>query len=371
MVEFLFILTSFIIIIGLLYFYRLKTNRRSIYRGGELQMEQIISFIKENGGSHLSHLILLQDKDVFWAQQQKVLIIYRQIGNKLVVLGDPLGNEALFSDAINEFHRFSERLGAKPIFYQTTPNFMHNYHDAGFRFLKLGEEGIVNLQNFTLEGKKGAKLRTRLNKFTRNGHVFRVIHPPYTDDLLTDLKRISDSWLGNQREKGFSVVSFSQEYVSSFPIALLYDPTGQIIAFATLATDCKQTLIIDLMRKSSDSPHGTMDVLFIQIFKWAKENGYQRCSLGVAPLANVGSSKYSFKSEKLLRLAYLHGSSLYKFQGLREFKSKFACTWEPKYLAYKKTTPPVVIVQLLLLINSQPHPKYVVKKFKYLFTKAG
>ncbi|GAA2712621.1 hypothetical protein GCM10009865_38920 [Aeromicrobium ponti] len=114
-----------------------------------------------------------------------------------------------------------------------------------------------------------------------------------------------------------------------------------------------------------------MDVLFIHIFKWAKERGYKRCSLGMSPLAHVGDSPFSFKKEKLARLAYLHGNSFYNFKGLKEFKSKFACTWELKYLAYKKSFLPIAVIQLLLLINSQPHPKYVIDKIKYLFKNAG
>jgi phosphatidylglycerol lysyltransferase len=39
----------------------------------------------------------------------------------------------------------------------------------------------------------------------------------------------------------------------------------------SIATDYKKSITIDLMRKLADSPHGTMDVLFIHIFKWAKE----------------------------------------------------------------------------------------------------
>jgi phosphatidylglycerol lysyltransferase len=42
---------------------------------------------------------------------------------------------------------------------------------------------------------------------------------------------------------------------------------------------------------------------------------------------------------------------MYNFKGLKEFKSKFASRWEPKYLAYKKTFLPVTILQLLFLIN--------------------
>lgn len=335
------------------------------------QLERVIEFLEENGGNHVSHLILLQDKDVYWAAEGKVLIVYTRIGNKLVVLGDPIGTESLIPNSIKEFQEYSVSKGLKPLFYQISPRFMHLYHDSGYRFLKLGEEGIVNLHNFSIEGKQGAKLRTRLNKFVRNSYTFSVIMPPYSKEILSELKEISDSWLGNQKEKGFSVVSFSEEYVSCFPIALLKDPTGKVLAFATLATDHKNSITIDLMRKFPDSPHGTMDVLFIQIFKWAKENGYQNCSLGMAPLSNVGDCKYSFKSEKFIRLAYLHGNSLYNFKGLKEFKSKFACRWEPKYLAYRKTFLPVVIIQLLMLINSAPHPKNVVDKIKYLMKKTG
>jgi phosphatidylglycerol lysyltransferase len=335
------------------------------------QLDRVVAFLEENGGNHISHLILLQDKDVYWAVEDQVLIVYKRIGNKLVVLGDPIGPESLIPKSIKEFQEYSVRKGLKPIFYQISPRFMHLYHDTGYRFLKLGEEGIVNLHNFSIDGKQGAKLRTRVNKFSRNSYTFSVIMPPYSQAILSELKEISDAWLGNQKEKGYSVVSFSEEYVSCFPIAVLNDPQGKAIAFATLATDHKKSITIDLMRKLPDSPHGTMDVLFIQIFKWAKEHGYQNCSLGMAPLSSVGDCKYSFKSEKFIRLAYLHGNSMYNFKGLKEFKSKFACRWEPKYLAYRKTYLPVVIIQLLVLINSTPHPKTVVDKIKYLMKQTG
>ena len=319
----------------------------------DLHFEQLMSFLKEKGGNHVSHLIFLKDKEVFWTKNHNVLLTYKQIGNKLIVLGDPIGEEENIKDSIKEFCEYSKSKGLKPIFYQISPRYMQYYHDSGYRFVKLGEEGLVNLQQFTLEGKQGAKLRTRVNKFTRNSYTFNVLQPPYTKEMLLEIKQISDSWLGSQKEKGFSVVSFSEEYVSRFPLAILYSPTGNIIAFATLAWDYKNTISIDLMRKYSDSPHGTMDVLFIHIFNWAKNNGYQQCSLGMTPLSNVGSCKHSFTTEKIIRLAYLYGNSLYNFKGLREFKNKFTSDWEPKYLAYKKTMLPITLLQLLLLINFQ------------------
>ena len=325
--------------------------------------DQLQYFLKEQGGNHVSHLIFLKDKNEFWSKDQDVLIVYKQVFNKLVVLGDPIGEESKMQLAISEFDEFCKSKRVKPIFYQVGPKYMGFYHEMGFRFVKLGEEAIVKLTNFSLEGKKRAKLRTKINKLWRNGCTFQVIEPPYSSKMLIELKAISDSWLGNNQEKGFSVVSFREDYVSRFPIALLHDQEGKIIAFATLATDYKQNVIIDLMRKSEQSPHGAMDVLFAKVFEWAKKNGYQNCSLGMAPLSNVGNYKQSFLSEKIIRLVYLYSNNKYSFKGLREFKGKFATDWEPKYLAYKKSFLPIVFLQLIVLVNrQQPRQRFMAVK---------
>lgn len=320
----------------------------------DVDMDKVVSFLKEYGGHHLSHLILLQDKQIFWAQENKVLIAYRRTGNKLIVLGDPIGEEARLPDAIAEFCEHSEELGLTPIFYQISTRYMQHYQDLGYRFIKFGEEAVVNLENFTLAGKQWAKLRTRCNKFDRNGFTFTVMQPPYSGSLLREVSDVSQSWLGDQKEKGFSVVSFSEDYVSSFPLALLKDADGKVIAFATLATSSHNSTCIDLMRKREDSPHGTMDVLFIHIFKWLREQGYENCSLGMAPLSNVGNHKDAMMSERLMRHAYHHGNNLYNFKGLREFKGKFTNSWEPKYIGYKKSFVPLLLVQLITLVNSAP-----------------
>ena len=328
-----------------------------------VQYDDLIPFLEKNGGNHVSHLIFLQDKQQFWTKDLNVLIVYKQIFDKYVVLGDPIGDESIFPTAIIEFNEFCKVNRVKPIYYQVNPRYMQLYHEAGFRFMKLGEEALINLDQFTLEGKRTAKLRTRLNKFKRNGFTFCVVEPPHSSKFISEIKKISDCWLGGETEKGFSVVSFCEDYVSRFPIALLHNTEGKVIAFATLATDYRQTITIDLMRNCKESPHGTMDVLFTNIILWAKESGFQKCSLGMAPLANVGNCKHSFISEKLIHYVYRYGNKKYNFKGLKEFKGKFATDWEPKYLAYKKSFLPIIFLQLIVLINRQslPHKTFLSK----------
>lgn len=330
------------------------------------------TFLMTYGGNHISHLIFLKDKQLFWSKDKKVLIAYKITFNRAIVLGDPIGESSSFQEAISEFYKDCMRKGLKPLFYQISQSHMHLYQENGYRLMKLGEEGKVTLPTYSLDGKQGAKLRTKFNKFSRLGYTFRVVTPPYSDAFLEDLSVVSNSWLGTQKEKGFSVVSFSKEYVERLPVAILYDSNGQTVAFVTLASDHRKTLIIDLMRKIPNTPHGTMDVLFIHIMRWAKNHDYLSCSLGMAPLANVGNAKDSLFSEKMIHFISSYGKSSYNIKGLKEFKSKFASVWEPKYLAYKGTFLPIALIQIYLLIHKTPVPQPIfVNKIRLLLKKAG
>lgn len=82
--------------------------------------------------------------------------------------------------------------------------------------------------------------------------------------------------------------------------------------------------------------NGLMDFLFLSLFQWAKEEGYHYFNLGMAPLSKVGKSYYARDMESMAALLYDHGSSLYSFEGLYQFKNKYKPVWSPKYLVYKK-----------------------------------
>ncbi|WP_080848621.1 phosphatidylglycerol lysyltransferase domain-containing protein [Cytobacillus gottheilii] len=348
-----------------------QANRDLSENQQQVHSDKLLAFLKEKGGNHVSHLIFLRDKKQFWTSDQSVLIMYKQIFNKYVVLGDPIGDEAHFGKAIKEFTEYCKWKKAKPVFYQVTPSYMNNYHDNGFRFVKLGEEAVIKLNQFTLEGKKAGKFRNTMSKFSRSGFSFCVAAPPHTDMLMAEIQEVSDSWLGSQKEKGFSVVSFCHNYVSHFPIAILRDGEGKITAFATLADDYRQTLSIDLMRKADSSPAGAMDMLFLSIFEWAQTNQFQECSLGMAPLSNVGDGQDCFWAEKMIRLVYRYGNKKYNFKGLKEYKSKFASDWEPKYLAYRKSFLPLIFLQLVFLINQKQevHEKPIAENHGMLVKK--
>lgn len=201
-----------------------------------------------------------------------------------------------------------------------------------------------------------SNMRNIKNKFERENYHFEIIEPPFNDDLLQELKAVSNEWLGGRREKGFSLGFFDEAYLNKSEIAILKNSDENVIGFASLMPvyDQDQTISVDLMRFLPNSPSGTMDFIFLSLFDWAKENGYTKFNLGMAPLSNVGLSKYSFFSEKVASQIYFHGQVFYHFQGLRKFKEKYHVSWVPKYLAYrKKSSLPITMAQVTLLIGKR------------------
>ncbi|MDY0410344.1 phosphatidylglycerol lysyltransferase domain-containing protein [Paracerasibacillus soli] len=197
----------------------------------------------------LSHLGFLGDKRLLFSDDGKALLQFAVIGKNIVVLGDPQGEATSFKLVLKKLLGQADYYGYNPIFYQISGEKMALYHDLGYRFFKLGEEAVIDLTQFTISGKKHAGLRSTFNRFEKVHYVFEILKPPFTNELINELKQVSDLWLGNRREKQFSLGSFSADYISKAPIALLKNVDGKVVAFMTIMPVYQANIIsIDLMR---------------------------------------------------------------------------------------------------------------------------
>ncbi|MBS4201847.1 bifunctional lysylphosphatidylglycerol flippase/synthetase MprF [Bacillus sp. FJAT-49732] len=319
------------------------------------QEEKIKDHLAKYEGTVLSHLIFLHDKYVFWNKNETVLFSYQTYADKIIVLGDPVGKREDLPSSIEEFLETADRFGYRLVFYEVSNKVIPHLHEYGFDFFKLGEEAFVDLDNFTLTGKKMKGKRVIKNKFERENYLIEIMDPPFSSELLHEIKEVSDKWLHGRSEKGFSLGFFDEHYLNQSKVIILRGEKG-IVGFASIMPmyDDGNTASVDLMRFVPGAPSGTMDFIFISLFGWAKETGYHTFNLGMAPLSNVGQSKFSFLSERMAAQLFLHGHFLYHFKGLRNFKEKYADTWKPKYLAYrKKSSLTFTMAQVTLLISKK------------------
>ncbi len=292
--------------------------------------------IENFGHSSLARLLLFDDKHYFFTPGGSV-IGYTLAGRTAISLGDPVGPFDDRSPSIDAFKTLCQQNDWMPVFYQTLPETLENYRRAGFIGICIGNEGIVNLDTFTLEGKAGKPMRAPVNKLTADGHQFILHQPPIPDSLLDQLRAISDEWLTMMHgsEKKFSLGWFDDDYIRSSQIGAVVTPEGWISAFANLVPEYQQSEItIDLMRHRHAIENGTMEFLFISLFRWAKAQGYKGFNLGLSPLSGVGEHSNDPAIEKAMHFMYEHVNQFYNFKGLHNFKEKFHPEWSPRYLIY-------------------------------------
>ncbi|WNZ88666.1 bifunctional lysylphosphatidylglycerol flippase/synthetase MprF [Streptococcus iniae] len=288
-------------------------------------------------------LAFLGDKRLFWYRNHDEDCLVFQFAvknNKCIVMGEPIGDKSMIEEGLSAFIKEAKLNNMKVVFYEVGQETTLALHEFGYEFIKFGETAHVNLSQFSLEGRKGKKFRTIVNKIDHKGYQFEVVKPPFSEAFLEELNLISEDWLQGRQEKGYSVGFFDKAYLQLAPIAIVRREDGSIIAFTNLLpTNSKEESSVDLMRYYTDqSQNGIMDFLFIKLFLYFKEEGVAYFDLGMAPLANVGNKDNSFLQEKIAYLIFAFSTRFYSFGGLRQYKQKFSPEWSARYIVYPKTT---------------------------------
>lgn len=297
------------------------------------------AIVEAYGRSSLARLTLMDDKSYFFSPAGSV-IAYVVRGRVALALGDVIGPPDDLAPAIASFRDLCVRNDWQPAFYQILPDNLETYHAADFESLCIGQEGIVELAEFSLEGRANKGLRTSDHRLARLDYSVQIAEPPLPGELMEQLRQISDEWLASMHgsEKRFSLGWFEDEYIRQGPVIFVMGPQGTIMAFANILPEYQlREITIDLMRHRRQVEAGTMDFLFIKLFSWACDQGYFSVNLGMSPLYGIGERPQDPSVEKALHFIYEHVNQFYNFKGLHYFKEKFHPHWSPRYLAYPNT----------------------------------
>ncbi|MBK7404010.1 MAG: lysylphosphatidylglycerol synthetase family protein [Phycisphaerales bacterium] len=299
------------------------------------EIARAIRRLRERPGGASSQCVGAGDKGV-WESSAGGLAVYQRVHDKMIVYSDPIVPPGGHGDFLAELLAYADREDLDPVFYETSDLWLGPLHEFGFSFFKLGEEAVVPITGFTMAGGDWAGMRQIVRKVEKAGFSYRVCEPPHPPELIEQARAVSDAWLAHKdvREMQFSIGYFSAEYLQRFPIAGVFDAEGRLAAFLNvLETTTDATF--DFMRFEARRVDNIMDYCIGKTMVWAAERGRTRFSLGMAPLADVGTHRKSRVFERGARLVYEHAERIYNYRGLKAYKTKFHPEWEPRYLAYQ------------------------------------
>ncbi|MFT3964326.1 MAG: bifunctional lysylphosphatidylglycerol flippase/synthetase MprF [Sphingobium sp.] len=282
-----------------------------------------------------ANLAYTGDKRFLASASGRAFLMYQIRGHSWIVMGDPVGDQAEWSDLLWSLREAADAAQGRLLLYQISVQALPIAIDLGLQIVKYGEEARVPLDTFTLDGPAAKPLRYAVRRAEKEGASFAIVPAAELPAVMEELRGISDRWLEakGHREKGFSVGRFDPAYMARFDCAVVRQG-GRIVAFANIwPTADRSELSIDLMRHDDAMPYGTMDYLFVKLMQWGREQGYGRFTLGLAPLSGLEARRLAPLWMRLGSLLYHHGEALYGFEGLRSYKDKFSPVWEPRFIA--------------------------------------
>lgn len=301
----------------------------------EEEIAQVKSLVARYGHSDLDYFKIYPDKLFFLTDDRQAFISFKTTRNIAVVLEDPVAESAkAMKDAVVAFDAYCKEIGLVSIYYRVPKESLSIYTSLNKKYFPIGEEAILNLSTFNLEGNKMKSLRNSLNHLTNDGFLCKIHEAPIQEGLLQKLELVSNQWLAElgQKEITFTEGIFDASILKNQTIITIEDKEERVYAFLNLIPVYKtQMASYDLIRKVANAPNGILDLLLIKTFFYLKEQGYQKVNMGLAQLSGIPGANLT---QKTVKFVYENLKVFGQFKGLRKYKEKFNPSWEKRYLVY-------------------------------------
>lgn len=348
--------------------YNLAINKDTSYA---TPMQQIIDV---HGRHSINCFATSREKQIFFSSDKSTLISCRIVSGVALALGDPIGPSDRKEQAVKEFISFCREADIIPAFYQGHHGSLPMYRKLGFKEIKIGEEAIIDPSCFCVSGSAKKNLRNSIAAAKRYRISVKILQPiQIIDDeyLCRQLDDISREWLSTKGKKniGFSCSKIhhikdllaeaqkgedarngtSSQRISLF-VAVAFDGDSNApLAFVVVRIyPNNYGAALDALRRAKNSPNGTIELLISSVVMSLKAlPNITEFSLGLAPLADSLNEVSILKKNSLgwgnviEKIGFTIGNAtttLYNYNQLFRFKSKFAPRWEDRYLVIPSIT---------------------------------
>lgn len=317
-------------------------------RGQELQTpedEAKLRALLEKQGERdsLGYFALRRDKAVIFSPSGKAAVTYRVVGGVSLASGDPIGDPEAWPGAIECWLAEAREHAWAPAVMGASEEAGVIYARHGLDALELGDEAIVELDEFSLDGRAMRVVRQAYNRVKRAGYTVRIRrHEEIPEAEMAELVEKADHWRDGATERGFSMALGRLGDPGDGRCVMLecHDAEGELQALLSFVPWGANGLSLDLMRRARDTENGLMEFMVIELLQQAKTVDLQRVSLNFAMFRSVferGSKLGAGPVLRLWRSVLGFFSRWWQIESLYRANAKYRPIWEPRYLLFEKS----------------------------------
>ncbi|OZG72532.1 hypothetical protein BTA51_15560 [Hahella sp. CCB-MM4] len=316
----------------------LVLDRYSDVRQGNFSFSERVNYLKEFGRHSQSFSTLQPGMDFFDLEGIGYIGYMRKWGN-VFVLSDPVCAAENFDLILTEFHKKFPRANYIQV-SKSVADILHRRF--GLYGTQFGSETRIDLQKWSLTGKKKQVLRTALNQAEKQGIT---VKERFSDDHT---REISEAWIKTRKCKSneirFLIRPMNMNYKENERHFYAYQD-GKAVGFIYFDPIYDKNKIVsyvpNISRASADFKQGIFYTLMAHAMEVFKEEGVPFLDLGLIPLMLTKETEPQEAGllKKLLHLVYEKGNFLYNFKGLEFTKTRFRGEVFKTYCCHSKTLP--------------------------------
>jgi len=303
--------------------------------------------LRDHGDSDsLGYFATRRDKSVIWENGDSATaragVSYRAIGSVSLASGNPVGDPEYWPDAIARWREDARARGLSVAVMGAGHEGALQYAEAGLTMLDIGDEAIIDMARFSLNGPAMKSVRQSVSRLERRGYTTRVVrHAHLTEADFAALDAAAGQWRGDGGdERGFSMAlgRLGDPLDGQCVLVETHDGDGALRGFLSFVPWGRTGLSLDLMRRDPTADNGLVELMVASLAAQAATIGVGPVSLNFAMFreafergAEVGAGPVA----RLWRQGLLLASRNWQLESLYRSNAKYLPDWQPRYMGYE------------------------------------
>ncbi|MGW3144715.1 bifunctional lysylphosphatidylglycerol synthetase/lysine--tRNA ligase LysX [Streptomyces sp. NPDC001177] len=291
----------------------------------------------------LGYFATRRDKAVVFSPSGKAAVTYRVEAGVCLASGDPVGDREAWPHAIATWLDLARRHAWAPAVMGASEDGARAYVRAGLGALQLGDEAIVHVPGFDLDGRDMRVTRQAVHRVRRTGATCRVRrHAALTDAEMEEVVDKADAWRDTETERGFSMAldRLGDPADGDCLLVEALSDDGRLLALLSFVPWGGDGVSLDLMRRDRTAPNGVMEFMVAELCAAVPKLGVHRISLNFAVFRSVFEEGARIGAGPVLRLwrrLLLFFSRWWQLEALYRSNAKYLPEWYPRFICYADT----------------------------------
>ena len=296
--------------------------------------------VRAHGADTLAFFKLRADGHYIFSEDRRAFVAYAIENGVLLLSGDPVGPPDAIPGLLGQVRHFAEDRGLKLGALGASQRLCPLYEGLGLHTMYVGDEAVVDVSGFSLEGRPIRKVRQSVTRLTKAGfeaelHELCALDP----GTIERVEEVVELGRQGAPERGFSMAmdSLQGEHNHETLVVLARDEAGAIRGVLHFVP-CygRPAVSLSFMRRDPSTPNGLTEFLVVKAIELLRDRGVEELSLNFAAFARWMHSPEKAHERWLGKLIAL-GNPFFQIESLYRFNAKFFPRWEPRFLVYEGT----------------------------------